>query len=115
MVLNRRKPAPDLTEKLLEPVNAESGMEPPLHEKLGPPDVDKLGDLAVNRFRIEKIGVSILLVPVESAEFTSGNTDIGVVDIPVNHEGHPVVGMESPPDIVSQTTDRQQIPLRQEP
>jgi len=115
VVLHPRKTDLDLPEEPFEPVDAEPGVKPPLHEKLGSSLGHQFRYLGKDLLLRQQVGVRVVFVAVESAEPALGFAHIGVVDVAVHHEGDQVVRVEPLPDRVRQPAQVQQVGMAQEP
>jgi len=108
-----REPVPDIPEQAFEKADIQTRVQPALHEELRTPLVPELADLAEYLVPGQQVGVGRSRIPVKCAETAAGNTDIGVVHIPVNHEGDGLSGMEPPLHPVSQHPQCRQLGLHE--
>jgi len=83
-------------------------MKTSLHKELGPPLVRQFFDLAQDFLVCQHIGIRSARVTVERAEAAPGKADIGIVHVPVNHEGDNVFPMDSSADTVGQLSEGRQ-------
>ena len=68
-------------------------IHPPLEQNLGPPQIQGLPNLIRQILPGDHIAPAALGSPVKGTEPAPGDTDIGVVDVPVHHKGDCFVGM----------------------
>ena len=82
---------PNGAEQFLVVVDLEFRVHAPLHQDSGPAERQGLLDLPEDGLIGQDIALVVTGPPVEVAEGATGDTDIGVVDVPVHQEGdHPV-------------------------
>ncbi len=92
-----------------------SGCSPPCISSWVPPWSTSSCTLARIIAVVEQVGVRRPGFAVEGAEAALRGADVGVVDVAVDDEGHPAVGVPAPADGIGQLADGEQVDPGQQP